>query len=169
VWSAVSGRLCKWYDAHLGPMTSLSWHPLHSHGGGGEGVGSGGGGGRGGGNTLVTGCEDGVLRLWSIQGAPSGAGKPLYECWAHRGDDGEGASSEDSEVDEDESEGTRKGEGGGGEVWETRAECETRWAAHAMMRRGGLGGAPRGTGAALCVSHSPGGGKLATVGRNTCE
>ena len=60
VWSSVSGRLCKWYDAHTSRITSFSWHP-HP-------------GSR---NIAVTGCDDGVLRVWSIRASPSGAGKPL--------------------------------------------------------------------------------------------
>jgi hypothetical protein len=120
VWSAVSGRLCKWYDAHLGPITSLSWHhphPLSSSDKNNNNsssssisriISSS--------NTLVTGCEDGVVRLWSIQGAPSGAGKPLYECWAHRGDDDndEDDDEDDDDDDDDEDEDVR---GVDGEVW----------------------------------------------------
>lgn len=62
VWSSVSGRLCKWYDAHTSRITSFSWHP-HP-------------GSR---NIAVTGCDDGGLRVWSIRASPSGAGKPLLE------------------------------------------------------------------------------------------
>jgi len=27
VWSSVSGRLCKWYDAHASRVTAFTWHP----------------------------------------------------------------------------------------------------------------------------------------------
>ena len=27
VWSAVSGRLCKWYDSHDAPVTAFAWNP----------------------------------------------------------------------------------------------------------------------------------------------
>jgi len=68
VWSSVSGRLCKWYDAHSSRISSFSWHP-HP-------------GSR---NVAVTGCDDGVLRVWSIRASPSGAGKPLLENSDHSG------------------------------------------------------------------------------------
>ena len=123
VWSAVSGRLCKWYDAHLGPITALSWHSCHQSRAG-----------DGADNLLVTGCEDGAVRLWSIQGAPAGAGTPLHECWdlVKNGDR------------DDEKHGGRRG-------------MSHAWA----RRRGGIGGPPLARGAALCVAHSPGGGRLA--------
>ena len=68
VWSSVSGRLCKWYDAHASRVTAFTWHPYP--------------GSR---NLAVTGCDDGVLRMWSIRAAPSGAGKPLRENDEHAG------------------------------------------------------------------------------------
>ena len=68
VWSSVSGRLCKWYDAHTSRVTAFTWHPYP--------------GSR---NLAVTGCDDGVLRMWSIRAAPSGAGKPLRENDEHAG------------------------------------------------------------------------------------
>jgi WD40 repeat protein/curved DNA-binding protein CbpA len=68
VWSSVSGRLCKWYDAHESRVTAFTWHPYP--------------GSR---NLAVTGCDDGVLRMWSIRAAPSGAGKPLRENDEHAG------------------------------------------------------------------------------------
>ena len=68
VWSSVSGRLCKWYDAHTSRINDTSWHP-HP-------------GSR---NVVVSACDDGVLRVWSIRAAPSGAGKPLLESDEHAG------------------------------------------------------------------------------------
>jgi len=62
VWSSVTGRLCKWYDAHSSRIRGISWHP-HP-------------GSR---NVVVSACDDGVLRVWSVRAAPSGIGKPLLE------------------------------------------------------------------------------------------
>lgn len=69
VWSSVTGRLCKWYDAHTSRINSSSWHP-HP-------------GSR---NVIVTGCDDGVVRVWSIRASPSGAGKPQLENGDHVGE-----------------------------------------------------------------------------------
>lgn len=90
-WSVVTGRLCTWHDAHKAPVTSLAWE-------------------RNGGdfldknddetkqaslnriardkkrlkeNVVVTACEDGALRVWSLRGAPQGLGKPAHECWEY--------------------------------------------------------------------------------------
>ena len=60
--------MCKWYDAHASRVTAFTWHPYP--------------GSR---NLAVTGCDDGVLRMWSIRAAPSGAGKPLRENDEHAG------------------------------------------------------------------------------------
>jgi hypothetical protein len=62
VWSSVSGRLCKWYDSHIGKITTMSWHPNP--------------GTR---NILITGSTDGVLRCFSIRASPSGAGKSIIQ------------------------------------------------------------------------------------------
>lgn len=72
VWSSVSGRLCKWYDAHSSRITAFSWHP-HP-------------GSR---NIAVTGCDDGVLRVWSIRASPSGAGKTILANGDYAGSLGE--------------------------------------------------------------------------------
>ena len=77
VWSAVTGRICKWYDGHTGAIRSMVWAPVHmdarrrrrghkeeedededarmSYG-------------------LVTGSRDGTVRVWSIRGEPAGEG-----------------------------------------------------------------------------------------------
>ena len=122
VWSAVSGRLCQWFDAHKGPVTSMSWHPDAT----------------GAKNTLVTGCEDGIVRMWHVRGAPQGAGKPTHECYKFRGDDG--------------------GDDGAGE-WGTHARdvTEAKLRDRSMRARGGPGGYLSALGTARCLRHSPDG------------
>ena len=134
VWSAVTGRLCTWHDAHAAPVTSWAWERAFETAEP-----------RAAGadapaepretqrekqrlekqrraaleeNVVVTACEDGALRLWALRGAPQGAGKPLHECWAYAA-------------------------GNGG-----------RWS------KNGLGDPCVARGAASCVARSPGGGGL---------
>ena len=137
VWSAVTGRLCTWHDAHAAPITSLAWErtegetdepeqepsadatkrirrrrkELEE-------------------NVVVTSCEDGALRLWALRGAPQGAGKPLHECWAYAA-------------------------GNAKTYAKTSLSAKKR-----AWRRGGLGGPPVARGAASCAARSPGGGGL---------
>ena len=100
VWSAVSGRLCTWHDAHGAPVASWAWErafetrdrdpSLDASAANAlprdaresrrletlrraaleE-------------NVVVTACEDGALRLWALRGAPQGAGKPLHLSLIH--------------------------------------------------------------------------------------
>lgn len=71
VWSAVSGRLCKWYDGHESIITCMSWHPSPEEEQDYE---------------LVTSSQDGTLRFWSIAGEPAGAGQCTLEVDEHRGE-----------------------------------------------------------------------------------
>lgn len=71
VWSAVSGRICKWYDGHESIITCMSWHPCPDEEEGYE---------------LVTSSQDGTLRFWSIAGEPAGAGQCTLEVDEHRGE-----------------------------------------------------------------------------------
>lgn len=65
LWSAVSGRICRWYDGHQGLITGLAWLPPAA--------------GRTGdaatdGQPAATGSWDGTLRLWTLAAQPQGAG-----------------------------------------------------------------------------------------------
>ena len=143
VWSAVTGRLCTWHDAHAAPITSLAWErteeetdepepepepsaeatkrirrrrkELEE-------------------NVVVTSCEDGALRLWALRGAPQGAGKPMHECWAYAA--------------------------GNATPYENAVDKKKTSSSHKAWRRGGLGGPPVARGAASCAARSPGGGGL---------
>jgi WD40 repeat protein len=70
VWSAVSGRICRWYDGHSGIIHSLSWKPFPDDDEG---------------DILLTGCQDGTLKMWDITGEPTGKGSNLLEVDLHRG------------------------------------------------------------------------------------
>ena len=159
VWSAVSGRLCKWYDAHDAPITALAWNPGtrvrradrvgEEDPAGRRAVAVVGGDDQdqdqdqdqdeGGAvsfsdvgrnfNALATGCEDGALRLFSVRGDPSGAGAAEH---ARRRD-------VDVEV--------------------SNANARVR----ANVPSSARGGAPVDPGAATRVATSPGGGNLAVV------
>ena len=142
VWSAATGRLCTWHDAHAAPVTSFAWEQrlasfTENAGDAAEAephatltrerrrrraLEE---------NVVVTACEDGALRLWALRGAPQGAGKPLHECWAYAAGTSMSLQS-------------RSGERASRDDW----------------RRGGLGGPPVARGAASCAARSPGGGGL---------
>ena len=143
VWSAATGRLCTWHDAHAAPVTSFAWEQrfasfTENAGDAAEAdaatlarerrrrraLEE---------NVVVTACEDGALRLWALRGAPQGAGKPLHECWAYAAGTSMSLQS-------------RSGRG--------NVASRDDW------RRGGLGGPPVARGAASCVARSPGGGGL---------
>jgi len=72
LWSAVSGRICRWFDGHTGVITSLSWHPCPEEED--DLV-----------EMLATCSFDGTIKLWEITPEPTGAGSYLLEC-----DDGQG-------------------------------------------------------------------------------
>ena len=143
VWSAATGRLCTWHDAHAAPVTSFAWEQrlasftenaardaaeaephatLTRERRRRRALEE---------NVVVTACEDGALRLWALRGAPQGAGKPLHECWAYAAGTSMSLQS-------------RSGERASRDDW----------------RRGGLGGPPVARGAASCAARSPGGGGL---------
>lgn len=71
VWSAVSGRLCRWYDGHNGTIVSWSWHPNPEE--------------ESSAHIMATASHDGTIRLWDIAGEPSGAGKHTLLCDAYSG------------------------------------------------------------------------------------
>jgi WD40 repeat protein len=146
VWSAATGRLCTWHDAHAAPVTSFAWEQrfasvtenpttdaaeadaatlatlARERRDRRRALEE---------NVVVTACEDGALRLWALRGAPQGAGKPLHECWAY-------AAGTSMRLQ------SRSGDAPSRDDW----------------RRGGLGGPPVARGAASCVARSPGGGGL---------
>ena len=141
VWSAATGRLCTWHDAHAAPVTSFAWEQRFA-----SFTANAGDAAEADAATLtrerqrrraleenvvVTACEDGALRLWALRGAPQGAGKPLHECWAYAAGTSMSLQS-------------RSGERASRDDW----------------RRGGLGGPPVARGAASCAARSPGGGGL---------
>ena len=148
VWSAVSGRLCRWYDAHRGAVTARSWAPQCRAT---EGFSSAGGNAaapRLEENALVTGCEDGAVRLWFVCASPQGEGKPAHERW------GGGEETEEEEG------GVRRRErrrGGRGTVVR-RVGFSTRVVIEDAGRRR----------RAAAAAHSPGGGKIA-IARGTGE
>ena len=89
VWSAVSGRICRWYDGHHGLISSLSWQPPPPSSARGAVGAVGGAAERGGdpeaGDILATGSWDGTVRLWRISPQPTGAGSQMLELDEHRG------------------------------------------------------------------------------------
>ena len=134
-WSAVSGRLCKWYDACPGPVASMSWHPIGDEMSENDDTKTSDAAKNRNRNrnlnALVTSTDDGVLRLWSVQASPSGEGKPLHECWEHRG------------VEVVDGDGVRFLSPGG-----IQSNLQ-------MRRRGGAGGGNRGSGASLQCHTGP--------------
>ena len=88
VWSAVSGRICRWYDGHHGLISSLSWRPPPPPGeAGNEGDESG--------DVLASGGWDGTLRLWRITAQPTGAGYQMLEMDEFRGAPASGDSADE--------------------------------------------------------------------------
>ena len=71
VWSAVSGRLCRWYDGHHGTIVGWSFHPCPEEDSPAH--------------VLATSSHDGSVRLWDIAGEPAGAGKHTLLCDAYAG------------------------------------------------------------------------------------
>ena len=63
IWSAISGRICKWYDGHTGAIWSLSWIPKSEDDDDNDDS-----------HDLITGSQDSTLRLWNIRGEPAGDG-----------------------------------------------------------------------------------------------
>ena len=84
VWSAVSGRICRWYDGHHGLISSLSWQPAPTAPQA-DGAGERRFGDPEGGDVLATGSWDGTVRLWRISAQPTGAGSQMLELDEHRG------------------------------------------------------------------------------------
>lgn len=65
VTTAAGGR----YDGHHGIIHALCWKPFPDDDEG---------------DVLVTGCQDGTLKMWEIAGEPTGPGHNLLEVDLHR-------------------------------------------------------------------------------------
>ena len=155
VWSAVSGRLCRWYDAHRGAVTARSWAPKCRATEGFSSTGGNAAAPRLEENALVTGCEDGAVRLWFVCASPQGEGKPAHERW------GGGEETEEEEEEEDEEEEAADDESDGDGEEDPSSDG---W----VSRRASSARTPGGAAAVLAAAHSPGGGKIA-IARGTGE